>query len=307
MILKTLSLDQIVEGLVDENQRWDALLHLKCYQGDFASLVTFLRHESFFVRWAIADKCGALKLVLAVDSLIFCLMDSEILVQKSAQKALLRIGGVVYPRLCFFLSNLRLRPAILSFMLSFNKKQLYLLKPEVISSTDFVVVQSLIFVFWQLDRVRCETVFIQFLTNPKARKTLIFLLGELKSLVSIRYFILLYKYFDLRYFIRQSLLKIGENRAYPVVVSSLSDIKYSVFAKEIILKIGISFLPYLLSALTEKKQDCILVLDIIERLDPLKCSEAIEHIEHSDPLLFQKIQNRIQKLNQKKPFWRQFG
>ena len=123
-----------------------------------------------------------------------------------------------------------------------------------------------------------ELALIQALSNERAQKHAIILLGIVRSKRAVPYLLKAFHEPKLRRIVVYALYRIGEKDAYPTLVQSLGATSAGVasLSEKIVCKIGSPMLPYLVAALKQGKVKKRLLLTVIGKIG---AKPAMPHIE----------------------------
>lgn len=275
------ALKEIVQKLKKEETRWDAILQLKVLKDArwVSQLIPLLADEDWVIRWCIAEKLGDFHDPRAIKALVGCLSDSDFHVRKNASKALLRIGVEVIPSLVSQFSNfdVRTRLLVLSIFLSMGTAAIPKLSKSL-TGQDWVTSNRIVDTIGRLGGDQAEVALIQALSNEKAQKHAVILLGIMRSKRAVPHLLKAFDYPKLRRIVVYSLYRIGEKDAYPAIVTSLQSSSAGVasLSEKIVLKIGTPMLPFLVSALKLPRAKKRLILTVIGKIG---VGPALPHIE----------------------------
>lgn len=289
-------LDEIISRLMQEDQRWSAVLELKVSVTDpkwVPALVTHLDNKDWVVRWTVAEKLGDLKSPEALPHLILLLSDIDSHVRKNAFNALLKFKREAVLAILPYFEHPHplVRQGIFSLLLEFGDDCIPILE-NMLSTQDWIVANKMVQAIWAIGGKRAEYCLVRCLSYPPVQKNTIMLLSLLKSEAAVGPLLELYLVPKLKKIILQAFAKIGEARVFPVLVQCLWTDKPNIqeLAEKIILKIGKPILPYLVKSLTLKKCPHDKIFTLLETIGPEQAVPLLDALAQKKPELKKEIE-----------------
>ena len=205
----------------------------------------------------------------AVTPLILSLNDEDGHVVKNAYHALKKFGHEIVPNLLPFYShkNKNIREKIHELIIGFGEPIVPTLRKEL-DTHQWVVGNRIVHTIWEIGKSKEENTLITCLSHRHAQKTVIILLGSLKSISAIPHFIRMYQKPNLRRVIFYAIRLIGKESAFPVIIHALNNSALSVSAEMMIIKVGPSMLPFLVKELAKGVVNRQIIVTLITRIGP---------------------------------------
>ena len=266
-------LNHLIKMLRSEETRWDAILELKLLdEPDIAPLlIRLLEDREWVIRWCVAEKLGELKNPTAIPSLTRLLKDRDFHVRKNAIKALVKFG----PEVCSYLAtqfahpHFSVRRHIGLIISHFGERAVpYMVKDFALR--DWVSANRIVYAIYEIGAEDRDEVLLDLISNSDVQKPLVIMMGQGKVIKSIPQLIRLYKNSHLKRCVIVALNRIGEKRAFPVLVTALKKGSPSLrsSAEQVILKLGKPMLTYLVKGLMEPSAPVEKLIYLIEMIGP---------------------------------------
>ena len=266
-------LSQILILLHDEDSRWEGIMALKSldYPGLGNHLVNLLSDSEWIVRWCVAEKLGDMELETASSDLVNSLNDQDPHVRKNVIKALYKIGLPTIPYLIpqFSNTNPQVRRYITTLLMKFGKPSLDYLESSI-EGQNWVVSNRIVESMWKVGGVESERYLIRQLINSKVQKNVINLLGFIPSNKCVRALIKAFQFPPLKRTILHTLRRIGKEDTYPLLIRTMfdKDKNMAKMSRLMVVKIGESGLPFIMSVMPEFPQHRDFFLKLISKISP---------------------------------------
>lgn len=296
------TIDNIITRLMQEDQRWSAVLELKVSVIDpkvVPLLVEHLKNPDWVVRWTIAEKLGDLKSPNALPYLIELLADPDAHVRKNAFNALLKFKrDAIFAVVPYFdHRNPLIRHGIYSILLELGDDAIPILE-SLLPSHDWVIANRIVHTIWAIGGKRSEHCLIRCLSHPFSQKNTIMLLSLIKSELAIVPLLELCLEPRLKKFIFQAFSKIGDTKVFPVLIQTLwhpQKPELNLLAEKIILKIGKPIVPYLVKGLALKGSLPGKIFALLEKIGPETAFPLLDSLAQKKPELKKQIDTWVKK------------
>jgi len=238
----------------------------------------------------------------AVPALVKALADEDGHVVKNAFNALKKFGHEVVPELLPYYSNenANIRLKIHELLLLFGELIIPILRKEL-DNHQWVVGNRIVHLIWDIGKNKEEDTLITCLGHRHAQKTVIILLGTLKSMPAIPHFIRLYQKPNLRRVIFYAIRLIGKETAFPIIIHSLNNSALSVSSEAMILKVGAPTLPFLVKELAKGIVSRDVIVNLISRIGPDPVSTDIIQLAEQNKDVAAATKELRKKMSVSKP------
>ena len=251
-------LHDIIRRVRDERTRWDAILELKLNTTvDWVDpLIAYLSDSEWVIRWCCAEKLGDMQDSRAVLPLIQALSDEDGHVRKNATNALTRFGSEIIVELIPFLKHqsMLVRRNVHIIIQKSGQDALPILE-KAVHKKSWIVANNIAHAIWIIGGTQAEVTLIRLLHYSYIQKTLIILLGQMDSRLSIPYLVQLFEKSQLKRPILHTINHIGADIVIPEIVHLLSSKKEKIMkgAYATLKKIGEKAYPFLVDALKDEE------------------------------------------------------
>ncbi len=294
----------MIQGLIDRirdpNTRWDAIIELKLRQNldDIVGLLKAVDDADWMVRWCVAEKLGELGNPTAIPHLTRLLMDQDPHVRKNAIKALIRFG----PEVCGYLvtqlghPHFAVRRYIGVIIRQFGSKAIPFLVREF-GLRDWVSANHIVHLLYFMEDPQKEERFIKLLEFKDVKKSVLLMLGGIKSVRSIPVLCRLYGTPSLRQPLLATFHAIGLKSVGGFLVKGLDkgNPTAKAMCQQILIALGEPILPHLLPLLSEESTPKARVIAIMEQIGPLSIMAGIHKLADRYPDIHRLTRDMRQK------------
>ena len=280
-------LEKVIEKLKKPETKWDAVIYLKEVKSP-EYLNIFMQHldePDPFIRALMSEKLGSLQDTKAVPALTQLLKDPDLHVRKTTKDALLKFGVQAIPGIISSLADkdYYFRQRVVNFIQALGKPVIPVLSQEI-EHSNWIVANKILEIIWKIGGAQAEEALIQAIEIENVRKSAILFLGLSASKKAVPKLLEIFKHYSLRRMVISSLMRIGEEEAYPLIVKSLNFCSYNITkqAQEAIVKIGQPMLPYLLAALRKKRSHKGNIIESTSKIDFRPIYKELHNIAQND-------------------------
>ncbi|MFC1770604.1 HEAT repeat domain-containing protein [Candidatus Margulisiibacteriota bacterium] len=275
--MSTQALENIINRLRSEENRWDAILELKLFDAtDYVFyFINLLTDKNWLVRWCSIEKLADIGNAQAIAPLLVILNESDPQLRNSAAKSLVKFGKAALPGLLMQFQNLNVevRKAVYKVLHSQGGKIVSDLE-DALKDQNWIISNRILHLIFNIGGMEAELVLISSLTNKLVQKNCILFLAQLKTKKALNPLFQMYDQPNLKPILISVFKFLGPD-TWLELVEKLNgqDLNDAKKAGKILIRLTPMITPLLLTALKARdtnKKRIGTVLDVIQKKEAAK-------------------------------------